>query len=240
MARRSAPRGTLELHRAALTEIRRRPLTTALGLALPLGSVLLIAATDLLLDGAGEVTLSAMPILLSVLLVTVSFGAVAAPVADARERGVLRLLATVPLHRGALLLAHTPLALAAAVIVATAGLATARTPLSALPGALAACAGLCAIGVGLGSLSGALSSRASQVRALGTIVPAVVLLTAGALPSEVMFPGASAVLGFVPTTALARTLADALAGGGGDLVPAVWVVVGGATLWGIGVARCRR
>lgn len=240
MAQGCALRGLLALQRVALTEILRRPLAAILGVAIPLGSILLIAATDMLVGAAGEITRSSMPTLLSVLLVTVTFGAVAAPVTDARERGVLRLLATVPLHRGAMLLAHTPFALAAAVIVAAAGLTVARTPLSALPGALAACAGLGAVGIGLGSLGGSLSNRSSQVRALGTVVPAVVLLTAGALPFDAILPGTERVLGFVPTTALVGTLADTLAGGSPELGLTVWIAASGVALWALGVACCRR
>lgn len=232
--------GVLALHRAALTEIRRFPVTTVLGLAIPLATILLITATDLLLGAAGEITRSSMPILLAVLLVTASFGALAVPVAEARERGTVRFLATVPLHRGAILLAHTPIALALALVVAVAGLAAARTPPSAIPGAFAACAGLCAIGLGLGSVGGALARRGSQVRALGMIVPATVLLTAGALPFEAFLPGADWVLGYVPTTALAYVLADTLAGGRPGLGATAWIAAGGLVLWAVGVTRCRR
>lgn len=242
--RRRSLRRTLSalraLHRAALSEALRRPLAAVVGLTIPIGSILLITATDLVVGGAREITRAAMPTLLAVLLATVPFGALAAPVADARERGALRLLATVPLHRGALLLAHTPLALAASAIVVAAGLTAAGTHLGAVPAALVACGGLCAVGIGLGSLAGALSSRTSQVRALGTIVPAGVLLTAGALPFEAFMPGADRVLGFVPTTVLARVLTDALSGGGPELSAAVFIAAAGVTLWALGVALCKR
>ncbi|KIP52441.1 hypothetical protein [Leucobacter komagatae] len=233
-------RGVPALHRAALTEIRRRPLATVLGIAIPLGTILLVAATDLLLGVGGELTRGAIPVLLPVLLVTVTFGAIAVPVVDARERGILRALDTVPAHRGALLLAHTPVALAAAALVAAAGLAATRLPLAAMPGAFVACAGLCVVGMALGAVIGAYAARASQVRALGTIVPAVVLLTAGALPFDAILPGADRALGFVPTTAISRTLAGELAGNAPGLATTLWIALGGALLFGFGVLRCRR
>lgn len=233
-------RGLPALRWAALAEIRRRPLATALGIAIPLGTILAIAVTDMLLDAGGELARVAMPVLLPVLLVTVTLGSLAAPVADARERGVLRLLVTFPVHRGVLLLAHTPLALAAAACVAAAGLAATRPPLAVMPGVLVACAGLCAIGMALGAAIGACAARASQVRALSTIVPAVVLLTAGALPFDAILPGADRALGFVPTTAISRVLAETLAGGSPSLAPTLWIALAGVALWGLGVARCRR
>lgn len=230
----------LALHRAAVTELLRRPLAAALGIAIPAGSIALIAATDLVSGAGGGVTRAALPILLPVLLVTVPFGALAAPVTDARERGILRLLATVPLLRGSLLLAHTPMALAAAACVSAAGLIAARAPLVALPGALAACAALSAIGLGLGGLAAALSHRSSQVRALGTLVPAVVLLTAGILPLESLLPGADNALEFLPTTALARSLGDTLSGGAPDLAPTMWIAAAGLALWAAAVLRSGR
>ena len=238
----SAPRvlsALRALHAAVRAETLRAPRRAAIGIAIPLSAVVLVAVCDAVVGGGGAVAAAAMPLLLAVMLVSLPLGGLAARVADARERGVLRLLATTPAPRGALIVAHTPGALGAGAIVIAAALVALRPDPGRIPAVLAACAGLLLFGVALASVVAAAARTQAAARACAVILPAVVMLTSGVLPLGDLVPWLDRALGFVPTSLLVGALGEALGGGAPGLAP-VWILLPCAALaWAVAVRFCR-
>lgn len=241
----------MNLREAVRTQRRRAPAHSRISLVTPILSIALLAASDVLFSAHGMVLRSSLPLLLAVLLIVQPFAAITGPVVDARERGLLRLLATTPAARGALLRAQLLDSLpGAAMILGVALIAAAGVPgvielgsvgggtwddsvgvgvggfrayAVGLGGLLLAGVALSACGMALAAAVAARVARPARARAIGAVLPAVVLLTGGLLPLAGIAPALGRAFEWVPTSALARMAGEFLAG-------AETGVVGGAIL----------
>lgn len=233
----------MNLREAVRTQRRRAPARSRISLVTPILSIALLAASDVLFSAHGMVLRSGLPLLLAVLLIVLPFATVTAPVVDARERGLLRLLATTPAARGALLRAQlldsragSAVVIGVALVVAAAvpgaielgsvgGGAVIRAYFVGLGGLLLAGVALSACGMALAAAVAARVARPARARAIGAVLPAVVLLTGGVLPLASIAPALGRAFEWVPTSALARMAGESLAGAEAG-------VVGGAILAG--------
>lgn len=231
----------MNLREAVRTQRRRAPAHSRISLVTPILSIALLAASDVLFSAHGMVLRSSLPLLLAVLLIVQPFAAITGPVVDARERGLLRLLARTPAPRGALLRAQLLDALpGGAVIIGVALVVAAAVPgaielgsvgggsvirayVVGLGGLLLAGVALSACGMALAAAVAARVARPARARAIGAVLPAVVLLTGGLLPLAGIAPALGRAFEWVPTSALARMAGELLAG-------AETGVVGGAIL----------
>ncbi|WP_440311609.1 hypothetical protein [Leucobacter chromiireducens] len=233
----------MNLREAVRTQRRRAPEHSRISLVTPILSIALLAASDVLFSAHGMVLRSGLPLLLAVLLIVLPFATVTAPVVDARERGLLRLLATTPAARGALLRAQlldsragSAVVIGVALVVAAAvpgaielgsvgGGSVIRAYFVGLGGLLLAGVALSACGMALAAAVAARVARPARARAIGAVLPAVVLLTGGVLPLASIAPALGRAFEWVPTSALARMAGESLAGAEAG-------VVGGAILAG--------
>ena len=233
----------MNLREAVRTQRRRAPEHSRISLVTPILSIALLAASDVLFSAHGMVLRSGLPLLLAVLLIVLPFATVTAPVVDARERGLLRLLATTPAARGALLRAQlldsragSAVVIGVALVVAAAvpgaielgsvgGGSVIRAYVARLGGLLLAGVALSACGMALAAAVAARVARPARARAIGAVLPAVVLLTGGVLPLASIAPALGRAFEWVPTSALARMAGESLAGAEAG-------VVGGAILAG--------
>jgi ABC-2 type transport system permease protein len=221
--------------------LRREPLVLAFGLAFPL---LLLVVMGLATDGADEnlggLTLiqAYVPILIAFNLAMLGISALPAALANYRERGVLRRMATTPVPPWRMLAAqlavHCVIATGAviAVLIVASAAFDVDLPGSALGFVLAfvlTAAPMLAIGLVIGSIA----PTARTASAIGTLTWFPLMFFAGLwIPREAMGDTLRSVSDLTPLGAGVGALQDAMAGtfpdAGHLAVMAAWALVAAA------------
>lgn len=219
----------------------RDPMSLFWGLAFP---AVLLAVIGLVFPGAQDpspdlggfrlVDLYA-PIALGFALATLGISVLPVILATARERGVLRRLATTPVHPArmvvAQLLVHLAVAVAAGVLAVLIGVALLEIPMPGnLPGFIVSYLLGAASMFGIGLLIGALAPTASSAQGIGLAVYFPLLFFAGVyFPREVMSDGLRTISDLTPSGAAVQALSDTWAGssasGSSLLVMAAFAIV---------------
>ncbi|MCB7136948.1 ABC transporter permease [Cellulosimicrobium marinum] len=184
-----------------------------------------------------------LAVLLVVGLATVAVSGTALSLATMRHRGTLRLLATTPVPRAAILGSQVPVRagvafVETAVVVALAATRGLLTP-AELPALLGVVGGGFAMLLGLGLLLGARMRDPDLALQVGGVVPVVVLFTAGSvIPTDSVPRALSLAIDALPTTWFVRSL-DSLLTGSPPVLPlpvaAGVLILAGALLVALGV-----
>jgi ABC-2 type transport system permease protein len=194
------------------------------GLAFPAGLLVIIGlvfpgAQDPSPDLGGSrlVDLYA-PVALGLALATLGISVLPVILATARERGVLRRLATTPVHPArmvmAQLLVHLAVAVVSGILAVAIGVAFLKVTVPEnLPGFILAFLLGAASMFGIGLLIGALAPTASSAQGIGLTVYFPLLFFAGVyFPREVMSDGLRQISDLTPSGAAVQALGDAWAG----------------------------
>lgn len=219
----------------------RDPMSLFWGLAFP---AVLLAVIGLVFPGARDpspdlggfrlVDLYA-PVALGFALATLGISVLPVILATARERGVLRRLATTPVHPArmvvAQLLVHLAVAVVAGVLAVAIGVAFLEITMPGnLPGFIVSYLLGAASMFGIGLLIGALAPTASSAQGIGLAVYFPLLFFAGVyFPREVMSDGLRTISDLTPSGAAVQALGDTWAGnsasGSSLLVMAAFAIV---------------
>jgi ABC-2 type transport system permease protein len=202
----------------------RDPMALFWGLAFPAGLLVIIG---LVFPGAQDpspdlggfrlVDLYA-PVALGLALATLGISVLPVILATARERGVLRRLATTPVHPArmvmAQLLVHLAVAVVSGILAVAIGVAFLKVTVPEnLPGFILAFLLGAASMFGIGLLIGALAPTASSAQGIGLTVYFPLLFFAGVyFPREVMSDGLRQISDLTPSGAAVQALGDAWAG----------------------------
>jgi ABC-2 type transport system permease protein len=202
----------------------RDPMALFWGLAFPAGLLVIIGlvfpgAQDPSPDLGGSrlVDLYA-PVALGLALATLGISVLPVILATARERGVLRRLATTPVHPArmvmAQLLVHLAVAVVSGILAVAIGVAFLKVTVPEnLPGFILAFLLGAASMFGIGLLIGALAPTASSAQGIGLTVYFPLLFFAGVyFPREVMSDGLRQISDLTPSGAAVQALGDAWAG----------------------------
>jgi ABC-2 type transport system permease protein len=202
----------------------RDPMALFWGLAFPAGLLVIIGlvfpgAQDPSPDLGGSrlVDLYA-PVALGLALATLGISVLPVILATARERGVLRRLATTPVHPArmvmAQLLVHLAVAVVSGILAVAIGIAFLNVTVPEnLPGFILAFLLGAASLFGIGLLIGALAPTASSAQGIGLTVYFPLLFFAGVyFPREVMSDGLRQISDLTPSGAAVQALGDTWAG----------------------------
>lgn len=202
----------------------RDPMSLFWGLAFP---AVLLAVIGLVFPGAQDpnpdlggarlVDLYA-PVALGFALATLGISVLPVILATSRERGVLRRLATTPVHPArmvvAQLLVHLAVAVVAGILAVAIGVAFLGVTMPGnLPGFILAFLLGAASLFGVGLLIGALAPAASSAQGIGLAVYFPLLFFAGVyFPREVMSDGVRTISDLTPSGAAVQALSETWAG----------------------------
>lgn len=202
----------------------RDPMSLFWGLAFP---AVLLAVIGLVFPGAQDpspdlggarlVDLYA-PVVLGFALATLGISVLPVILATSRERGVLRRLATTPVHPArmvvAQLLVHLAVAVVAGILAVAIGVAFLGVTMPGnLPGFILAFLLGAASLFGVGLLIGALAPTASSAQGIGLAVYFPLLFFAGVyFPREVMSDGLRTISDLTPSGAAVQALSETWAG----------------------------
>ena len=177
-----------------------------------------LVIAELLPDTSAESRQMIVPMALYLSVTSVAFSATAAPVADLRKMGTLRLLGTTPLGRTRLILTHMPVRLVLAflqvAVLLVAGLVLGLVGADALMPLLA----LAALGLGmfgaLGYLLGGVLPSAESASNVGTLIQLSVFFLSGLVfPLDLLPSAVASVLLYSPTTFFADLMVAQLPAG---------------------------
>lgn len=162
------------------------------------------------------------------------------PIVAMRERGLLRLLGTTPLRRSTFLLAQLPVrfAIAAAIMAVTVGIAVWRRYIDAVEVGSLSVSMLLGISLlfSMALLLAAKSRNAESIQQTAVMINlALVFVSGGLVPGEIVPGPLQAVLNCLPTTWFAVAASAGLTGSEPFLpIPVLWVlmaVVAAGSLW---------